>query len=483
MAGFTNLPLPSGVTATDQAAWDAAIVAVNTAGYGCIVAQPGVYRLNTMTCPSSGVEWELRGAGAIVTIFHIQTDAGDDAAALAPESSALPTMLRDFCLRGPGNGSAALGTSPCGMNGIRASDNVCLSDVVIEKFHSGLQIDGNHQHFTRVKATTNYFNVEFTPGSTGNQSFTDCDFAGSKLASVAVDPDGIMEGVRFTSVHFGFGPVGVYRDPSVPASKALFNGVTFDDSPFEGCGNAVIYAPAYSDTERYSITGSGGTVFRGCTNDTGYGNVTYQYAGLPHDWEIVVARTDNWRIEGKFLGNVIAVDAVEGGIYVDGGFGGIEWTGAQASIAYFQTVGTRILDALIGGANGNVQLTDSVGGGSVWVPRRSGYTSAAHDLIYEDTDGNYAKLLTAIDATHTFSGVVVIGAAHNDMCLVQVKGDCIVAATGTPRGSIVSPTTFNTVEVAGGGDQPIGKTQLPVGEGAGVAAGHVYLRLYPITGA
>ena len=239
----------------DTAAFLAAIAAAKAMPTGgtVIVPVPSVcYRLtSSLILPSGYAPVNLIGSGSPQsTVLKWTQDLGAgvngvDFDGLQPFANFC--RIENLTLSGP-NVTGTLGSSPCQMGGLHAISRVHLANVKLGSFRYGLSVSDDHNYFTAVSANGCYYGV-YLPGDSnthGNNSFIDCDFTGSLMASVGVSQNDGLAGATFTDSHLGFSPYGIYKEPGA-GGGSFIGGCDFVDTPLEACGNACVYDPNNGD--------------------------------------------------------------------------------------------------------------------------------------------------------------------------------------------------------------------------------------------
>jgi hypothetical protein len=250
----------------DTAAVQAAITAAGTTtgiGKGGVVYfPPGRYRCTQQLKYYPSTMWA--GAGVGQSSLHLASDLWDGVAATparfivsgATPSAGMTWKMSDLSVIGPGGGS--LGQVGAKTNGIFVPvSEVILNNVYVTGFFAGLEHCGDHLRCYQVWLNGNYYNLDYSDArvTSGNDSFTGCNFAGAKLASFHIGGNSTVEAALFQTNHLGFAPVGIFvtdrqngwdgsGNPTyvggTPRNKHAIQATKFDGMGFESVGNAGI---------------------------------------------------------------------------------------------------------------------------------------------------------------------------------------------------------------------------------------------------
>lgn len=243
----------NGSTGTDDtAAINAAIAKANAAGRGYVLI-PNRHRITsalTATAASvtiggiHGGNWASEIAlTADIPINTFAITIGGGSSSRGGVSDLRVTGPGTTATTGAGNVGVLGGTTATTAGGVGIAGNKALIQRVrvAGGFAYGISWVGNHQHFLDVDVTGCGYNVYGIGGGStfGDQTFRDCDFTGTRVASIAVAGNNTLDAVTLDNVHCGFGPYGLYGETKI--SKDLLTNSSLSDLAFESIGNAAIY--------------------------------------------------------------------------------------------------------------------------------------------------------------------------------------------------------------------------------------------------
>jgi hypothetical protein len=250
--GFPVIAAMYGVSAANPDNTAALNAAFEAAKNKSVILPPGILRCGGQIVVDGA---NVEGAGVSTTVLEWFNQLGGTTPAFIwKNTSGQIRKLSNFEMKGPTE--PQLGVKTANTWGLRLDNSVYLDQIKIQKFDAGFIFNSlsGHIYGQGLNATNCYYGMYFIRNNS-DYHFLDCGFTGNRFASVATPSDVGISAVKFQRCHFGYGPIGVYQEPTPVnqgGNRIFLQEATFDNSRFEQIGNAAILTDAQDDATNFS---------------------------------------------------------------------------------------------------------------------------------------------------------------------------------------------------------------------------------------